>query len=147
MTLRLDTLTFIRRTLWLGLALVCAGPRLGVAADHVPPEIVRAGLSPAELGAAQHRLHDSLAAEMPSALAPPIRVTLSSEQRRELQQTVPTGPGPVKIGMVKKFSPGLVVSGFDRQKIAKRGSAVSGGTLQSTDDGGFVWGAAGASPG
>lgn len=140
-------MTFIRRTLRVGIAVgACTTARLGMAADDAPTEIVRDGLSAAEQGAARQSPHALLAAAMPSEVAPPIRVALSSAERRELQQAVPSGPGRLRIGMVKTLSPALVVAGFDHQRIAKRGLGMAGGVLQATDDGGFAWAATVVSP-
>jgi hypothetical protein len=139
--------TFIGRTLWLGLALACVSPRPGAAADGARPEVVRQGLSVAEQAATRQRLSASLAADLPSDLGPAIRVALSSDERAQLQQVVPSGPGPLRIGAVKKLVPALLVSGLEQARLSTRGTSVAGGTLRATDDGGFVWAATVASPG
>jgi hypothetical protein len=118
--------------LWLVLAAACSRADLAAAADQAPPEIVRGGSSPAERSVGQRRLHASLAADMPFVAAPPIRAPLTSQERRELQENRAAGPEPLRVGLVKTLSPGVVVSGFERQRIAKRRSAVAGGVLGAT---------------
>jgi len=88
--------TFIGRTLCLGFALACVTPQPGTAADGALPEAVRQGPSVAEQRAARQRLYASLAADLPSELAPAIRIALSSDERAQLQQVVPSGPGPLE---------------------------------------------------
>ena len=101
----------------------------------------------AEQAAARQRLYTSLAADLPSDLGPGIRAALSREERAQLQQAVPSGPGPLRIGAVKKLAPAVQVSGLEQARVSKRGTSVASGTLQATDDGGFVWATTVASPG
>jgi hypothetical protein len=137
-------LSLMARTLWLGLAVVCIPPSQIVAKD-ARPEIIRDGPSATEQDATRRRLHASLSADLPSDLGPPISLELSNADRHELEQA--SGPGPLRIGVVKPLAPAVRVAGFERHQIAKRGNAVAGGVLQATDDGGFVWAAGIASPG
>ena len=114
------------------------------AADHRPAEAfgerVTAGLTPAEIVAKQRELNAWLMRELPpGALDAPIRVRLTDEEQRDLQRSVPSGPGPLRIGLVKAVGPAVGLSGLEPGQVTRPGRRVAGGVLRATDDGGFVW--------
>jgi lysyl endopeptidase len=133
------------------LALIAAGSSLGAAAPNastpayssVNPEMFAGGMTAEEDAARMAVLHDWLMKEMPAGvLGNPIRVSLTAQEKDELQKRQQEKGGPSVVGRTKVISQVVRFSAVDAALLTDTPHAVGHGLLRSTPDGGFVWAAA-----
>ncbi len=124
----------------LAVAAVSVPTGLAFAARMAPAEVVTGGPSQADYLIRQADLHDRLVTLLPSGpTAAGIHFKLTASERAEFERPGRRGPGPLKIGLVKGVSPAVVFHGLESQSMSRGGAPFARGTLQATDDGGFVW--------
>ncbi|HMC81998.1 MAG TPA: hypothetical protein VKL61_02040, partial [Candidatus Polarisedimenticolia bacterium] len=104
------------RTLGIAVVLVAAclvgtGPTTGAAGPgtqgfkSVPPETMKGGITPEEEAAQQATLHTWLMKEMPAGvLNQPIVVSLTEQERQDLQRRQEAQGGPAVVGRTKPIS-------------------------------------------
>ena len=106
-------------------------------AKRAPAEVALGGVTFEERMARQDILHARLTAEMPDGvLESPISVELTQQDREDLATPYESGT-PLRIGVIKTVTPAIEVV---------EGKGLSGGAIQETEDGGFVWAMAVTSP-
>jgi len=124
-------------------AVVFAAERLPVSrVQSVMPEVATEGLTAAESAAFQSDVASWLAADRPAAtVINPVRVTLSAEEIRSIEQPEATNAAPLKVGLVVPAPAGLSLDGFVNTKTGAVGreGAIAGGQLTKNGAGEYSW--------
>jgi len=132
-------------------ALLAAGTVAGAAppktsassVTSVAAETFVGGMTADEEAAGMAVLHGWLMQEMPAGvLNNPIRVSLSAQEKGELQKRQQEKGGPAVIGRTKAHLRGGPFRRAGRGAPLRSPRAVGRGLLRATPDGGFVWAAA-----
>ena len=111
--------------------------------QSVPPETLIGGVTPEEYAASQAALHDWLKKQMPAGtLDNPLRLSLSAQERKELQDAQAGEIGRAVVGRTKVIGALIRFSALDASLLSETPRRVGPGLLRSTPDGGFVWAAA-----
>jgi V8-like Glu-specific endopeptidase len=96
------------------------------------------GLMPEEYLDQQLLLNKWLMSELPDGvLEVPIRVPLTGQDRRAIENDTTPLPRPHRVGIVKRV--GRTVKVWRGGPVAKTSARLSEGVIRGTDDGGFVW--------
>ncbi len=154
---RLRTVSPLSRVLGLAAALAAAlligtyfTPGAGSAQQPtkgIPSELLIGGITADEYAAQQASLHGWLMKETPAGvLAAPLTVTLTREERTDLQKHQDSGESPAVVGRTKPLSVPVRFSSLDSALLSANPRRAGNGWLQATPDGGFAWALAVASP-
>ncbi len=109
----------------------------------VGAETFTGGMTPEQEAAGMAVLHGWLVQEMPAGvLENTIRVSLSAQEKGELQKRQQEKGGPAVVGRTKLISQVVRFSAVDAALLSATPRLVGHGLLRATTDGGFVWAAA-----
>ncbi len=109
----------------------------------VAAETFTGGMTPEQEAAGMAVLHGWLVQEMPAGvLENAIRVSLSAQEKSELQKRQQEKGGPAVVGRTKLISQVVRFSAVDAALLSATPRLVGHGLLRATTDGGFVWAAA-----
>jgi hypothetical protein len=112
---------------------------------RIGPEKAVGGATKEERAARQAELFGWLTNEIPAGtLDTPVRVGVTQQ---ELADLATPQPPPLRIGLVKSFSPGIDISPLQHGQLLRQAGPVAGGRFQGTADGGFIWTISITSPG
>jgi lysyl endopeptidase len=106
----------------------------------VMPEVATEGLTPLEQRDHQENLSSWLAAERPAGAAATIRVQISDDEMRSIEEPEVTNAAPLKVGVVIPMATPLNLNGLVSAKTGlPTRDTLAGGQLTQTRDGGYVW--------
>jgi V8-like Glu-specific endopeptidase len=112
------------------------------------PERARGGIDPLDYLANQEQLQAWLVSEMPAGtMGHPIMIQVTTEEMNELDRVDAEDPGKTVVGLTKTVSRPIDLSRLNRGMLNRSGKPFAGGSIRSTDDGGFVWAVAVTSEG
>lgn len=141
----------MKRSFVMMLAFLVLGAGFLAAAEkhlpsQVPMEVSTEGPSAADLLAQQREMHQWLTEQIPAeTLDHPIKVRLTDDEALDLQRSMASKSDPFKVGLVKSVMHPVNLAGVTA--LSRTASPASGGLLQATDDGGFIWSIAVSSEG
>ncbi|MGH9869810.1 MAG: trypsin-like peptidase domain-containing protein [Candidatus Polarisedimenticolia bacterium] len=123
------------------LAAVCAaGLAEGAGRQEITEtsmEVSTQGPTAAEMLAQQLDLHEALVRELPAgALNRKLAVHITDAEAGDLRLAMETKASPFKVGVVKSLGHPISFAGG---RLSRSPEPFGGGTLQATEDGGFVW--------
>src|SRR5207249_4177213 len=105
-----------------------------------PPYTFTGGITPEEEAAQMASLHAWLMKEMPAGVVnQPITVSLTPQERSELQKRQEAKESPAVVGRTKPINDVVHFSNADAALLSSNPRPVGHGLLQATSDGGFVW--------